>query len=104
MAVVRYRKDVGYLNTVLLAYDKAPAGGADRLFTEAPGTCEGSMRSLRWKRLSMPVSVSLRLPDDTAKALDELASAPERSRTYFIWGVHTLSSSRGIFSHPFYPG
>jgi RHH-type rel operon transcriptional repressor/antitoxin RelB len=32
----------------------------------------------------MPVSVSLRLPDDTAKALDELANATERSRTYLI--------------------
>jgi RHH-type rel operon transcriptional repressor/antitoxin RelB len=32
----------------------------------------------------MPVSVSLRLPDATAKALDELANATERSRTYLI--------------------
>ncbi len=32
----------------------------------------------------MAVAVSLRLPDDTAKALDELASATERSRTYVI--------------------
>jgi RHH-type rel operon transcriptional repressor/antitoxin RelB len=28
--------------------------------------------------------VSVRLPDDTAKALDELASATERPRTYLI--------------------
>ena len=32
----------------------------------------------------MAVAVSLRLPDDTAKALDELARATERSRTYVI--------------------
>lgn len=32
----------------------------------------------------MPVSVSVRLPDDTAKALDELAHATERSKTYLI--------------------
>lgn len=32
----------------------------------------------------MPVSVSIRLPDNTAKALDELAKATERSRTYLI--------------------
>lgn len=32
----------------------------------------------------MPVSISLRLPDAAAKALDELASATERSRTYLI--------------------
>lgn len=32
----------------------------------------------------MPVSVSVRLPERTAKALDELASATERSRTYLI--------------------
>lgn len=32
----------------------------------------------------MPVSISLRLSDTTAKALDELASATERSRTYLI--------------------
>ncbi|MGD0263717.1 MAG: ribbon-helix-helix domain-containing protein [Candidatus Methylomirabilota bacterium] len=32
----------------------------------------------------MAVPVSLRLPEDTAKALDELARATERSRTYVI--------------------
>ena len=32
----------------------------------------------------MPVSVSVRLPDKTAQALDGLASATERSRTYLI--------------------
>jgi RHH-type rel operon transcriptional repressor/antitoxin RelB len=32
----------------------------------------------------MAVAVSLRLPDDTAKALDELARATDRSRTYVI--------------------
>jgi RHH-type transcriptional regulator, rel operon repressor / antitoxin RelB len=32
----------------------------------------------------MPVSVSIRLPDKTAQALDELATATERSRTYLI--------------------
>jgi RHH-type rel operon transcriptional repressor/antitoxin RelB len=32
----------------------------------------------------MPISVSIRLPDKTAQALDELASATERSRTYLI--------------------
>jgi RHH-type rel operon transcriptional repressor/antitoxin RelB len=32
----------------------------------------------------MPISVSVRLPESTAKALDELASATERSRTYLI--------------------
>jgi RHH-type transcriptional regulator, rel operon repressor / antitoxin RelB len=32
----------------------------------------------------MPVSVSIRLPDKTAQALDELASVTERSRTYLI--------------------
>jgi len=32
----------------------------------------------------MAVSISLRLPEATAKALDELASATERSRTYLI--------------------
>lgn len=32
----------------------------------------------------MPVSVSVRLPDRTARALDELASATERSRTFLI--------------------
>lgn len=32
----------------------------------------------------MPVSVSVRLPEKTAKALDELADATERSRTYLI--------------------
>ncbi len=32
----------------------------------------------------MPVSVSVRLPEDTAKALDELARATERSKTYLI--------------------
>jgi len=32
----------------------------------------------------MPVPVSVRLPDKTARALDELASATERSRTYLI--------------------
>ncbi len=32
----------------------------------------------------MAVSVSVRLPENTAKALDELASATERSRTYLI--------------------
>ena len=32
----------------------------------------------------MTVPVSLRLPDDTAKALDEVARATERSRTYVI--------------------
>ncbi len=32
----------------------------------------------------MPKSVSVRLPDDTAKALDDLATATERSRTYLI--------------------
>jgi len=32
----------------------------------------------------MPVSISLRLPEAIAKALDELASATERSRTYLI--------------------
>lgn len=32
----------------------------------------------------MPVSVSLRLPAKTAKVLDALASATDRSRTYLI--------------------
>ena len=32
----------------------------------------------------MAVAVSLRLPDGTAKALDELARATERPRTYLI--------------------
>ncbi len=32
----------------------------------------------------MTVSVSVRLPGSTAKALDELASATERSKTYLI--------------------
>ena len=32
----------------------------------------------------MPVSISVRLPEATAKALDELASATERPRTYLI--------------------
>ena len=32
----------------------------------------------------MAVSISLRLPEATAKALDELASTTERSRTYLI--------------------
>lgn len=32
----------------------------------------------------MPVSISVRLPEDTAKALDELAGATERPRTYLI--------------------
>jgi len=32
----------------------------------------------------MPISISVRLPESTAKALDELASATERSRTYLI--------------------
>jgi RHH-type rel operon transcriptional repressor/antitoxin RelB len=33
---------------------------------------------------TMPVSVSVRLPDRIARALDELASATERSRTFLI--------------------
>ena len=32
----------------------------------------------------MAVSVSVRLPEGTAKALEELASATERSKTYLI--------------------
>ena len=32
----------------------------------------------------MAVSVSIRLPESTAKALEELASATERSKTYVI--------------------
>lgn len=32
----------------------------------------------------MPVSVSVRLPESIAKALEELASATERSKTYLI--------------------
>jgi RHH-type rel operon transcriptional repressor/antitoxin RelB len=32
----------------------------------------------------MTAPISLRLPEDTAKALDELARATERPRTYFI--------------------
>ena len=32
----------------------------------------------------MSVSVSLRLPDRTAKALEELAKATDRPKTYFI--------------------
>ncbi len=32
----------------------------------------------------MPVSISVRLPEETAKALDDLASVTERSRTYLI--------------------
>ena len=32
----------------------------------------------------MAVSVSIRLPERTAKALEELASATERSKTYVI--------------------
>jgi len=32
----------------------------------------------------MAVSISVRLPENTAKALDELANATERSRTYLI--------------------
>jgi len=32
----------------------------------------------------MPISVSVRLPDSTARALDELARTTERSKTYLI--------------------
>jgi RHH-type rel operon transcriptional repressor/antitoxin RelB len=32
----------------------------------------------------MAISVSIRLPDETAKALDELANATDRPRTYLI--------------------
>ena len=32
----------------------------------------------------MSVSVSIRLPDDTAQALDDLARATDRPRTYLI--------------------
>ncbi len=32
----------------------------------------------------MAVSLSVRLPENTAKALDELANATERSKTYLI--------------------
>lgn len=32
----------------------------------------------------MAVSISVRLPESTAKALNELANATERSRTYLI--------------------
>jgi RHH-type rel operon transcriptional repressor/antitoxin RelB len=32
----------------------------------------------------MPVSISVRLPENTARALDELATATERPRTYLI--------------------
>ena len=32
----------------------------------------------------MPLSVSVRLPDKTARALDKLANATARSRTYLI--------------------
>jgi len=32
----------------------------------------------------MPLSVSVRLPSKTAEALDELANATDRSRTYLI--------------------
>jgi RHH-type rel operon transcriptional repressor/antitoxin RelB len=32
----------------------------------------------------MPLSISVRLPDKTARALDELANATDRSRTYLI--------------------
>lgn len=32
----------------------------------------------------MSVSVSIRLPEETARALDELASTTERPRTYLI--------------------
>jgi predicted DNA-binding protein len=32
----------------------------------------------------MPASISVRLPEDTAKALDELASATGRPRTYLV--------------------
>ena len=32
----------------------------------------------------MPLSVSVRLPDKTARALDKLANATDRSRTYLI--------------------
>jgi RHH-type transcriptional regulator, rel operon repressor / antitoxin RelB len=32
----------------------------------------------------MPLSVSVRLPEKTARALDKLASATDRSRTYLI--------------------
>jgi len=32
----------------------------------------------------MPISVSVRLPNNTAKALDELARTTERSKTYLI--------------------
>ena len=32
----------------------------------------------------MPVSVSLRLPDEIAEALEELAAATDRSKTYLI--------------------
>ena len=32
----------------------------------------------------MSVSISVRLPDETARALDELASATERPKTYLI--------------------
>ncbi len=32
----------------------------------------------------MSTSVSIRLPDDTAKALEELARATDRPKTYFI--------------------
>jgi predicted transcriptional regulator len=42
----------------------------------------------------MPVSVSIRLPDKTAQALDELASATERSRTYL--SIKALEASSRI--------
>jgi len=40
--------------------------------------------SYKYGGACMAVPVSLRLPEDTAKALDELARATERSRTYVI--------------------
>lgn len=32
----------------------------------------------------MPVSVSVRIPDETAKALDDVARATDRTKTYLV--------------------
>ena len=48
----------------------------------AQHTCLAS--TTRKEISEMPLSVSVRLPDKTAQALDELANATDRSRTYLI--------------------
>lgn len=61
------------------------------LTRRAPKPIDGSagekhtcLASLTEEVREMPVSVSVRLPDKTAQALDDLASATERPRTYLI--------------------